>query len=95
MSAVLDVEEPLAGQYVLEVSSPGLDRPLFTAEHYARFIGSSVRIRLRQPVDGQRKFKGVLHAANAEHIVLLEPESGREIELALADIDKANIEPEV
>lgn len=56
VSGVMDVEDPLKGQYVLEVSSPGLDRPLFKAEHYVRYIGETVRIRLRRPVDNQRKF---------------------------------------
>ncbi len=60
VSGVLDVEDPIVEQYDLEVSSPGLDRPLFEPEHFERFAGQRVRIRLSPPVDGRRKFTGVL-----------------------------------
>jgi len=95
VSGVLDVEEPLQGQYVLEVSSPGTDRPLFKAEHYARFVGQRVRVRLRRPRDGQRKFLGVLEDIDEEGILLRDAENGHGIKLAFADIDKANLEPEL
>ena len=94
VNAVLDVEDPIAGHYVLEVSSPGLDRPLFTPEHYVRFIGHKVKIRLRQPQDGQRKFRGVLQEADDTHVILKDMETGQEIKLALVDVEKANLEPE-
>ena len=58
ISALLDVEDPIAGEYTLEVSSPGMDRPLFTIEQYSQFIGSEVELKLRRPLDGRRKFKG-------------------------------------
>ncbi|MGD9108859.1 MAG: ribosome maturation factor RimP [Gammaproteobacteria bacterium] len=58
LSAVLDVEEPITGRYTLEVSSPGSDRPLFTLEHFQRFVGHNVAIRLHTPIDGRRNFKG-------------------------------------
>ena len=95
VSGVLDVEDPLKGQYVLEVSSPGLDRPLFKAAHYARFVGHHLRIRLHRPQEGQRRFHGVLEAVDEEGIVLREAESGHGIKVAFADIDKANLEPEL
>lgn len=95
ISAVLDVEDPISGQYSLEISSPGLERPLFEAEHYARFTGHAVKVRLRTPLDGQRKFRGILQAADDEQITLQESETGREVTLMLADIDKANLEPEI
>ena len=60
VSGVLDVEDPIRGQYVLEVSSPGLDRPLFTAEHFQRFAGSRVRLRTSPPLDGRRNFSGLI-----------------------------------
>ena len=59
-SGVLDVEDPVSGNYDLEVSSPGLDRPLFVAEHFARFTGEQVKIRTLSPHDGRRKLSGEL-----------------------------------
>ncbi|MDH5180977.1 MAG: ribosome maturation factor RimP [Gammaproteobacteria bacterium] len=94
ISGVLDVEDPITGQYVLEVSSPGMERPLFKAEHYARYIGQAVKLRLSRPLDGQRKFRGVLLESDAEHIVIQveEPEE-RTVKLALVDVEKANLDP--
>lgn len=60
ISGVLDVEDPIVEQYDLEVSSPGIDRPLFEPEHFERFAGRMVKVRLSPPVNGRRKFKGVL-----------------------------------
>ena len=60
MSAVLDVEDPIAGKYNLEVSSPGSDRPLYTLEHFTRFVGHNVAIHLRDLKDGRKNFKGKL-----------------------------------
>ena len=57
-SAVLDVEDPIRGVYTLEVSSPGLERPPFTLEHYARFADNLAEIRLHAPLTGSRKFQG-------------------------------------
>ena len=95
VSGVMDVEEPLKGQYVLEVSSPGLDRPLFKAEHYIRHIGHTVRIRLRRPQGSQRKFRGLLVEADEEGILLRDAENGQETRLDYDDIEKANLEPEL
>lgn len=95
VSGVMDVEDPIKGQYVLEVSSPGLDRPLFKAEHYLNHIGCNVRIRLRRPQDNQRKFRGELLAADDEGILLRNAENGQENRLAYSDIEKANLEPEL
>ena len=58
IGAVFDVEDPLSGAYLLEVSSPGLDRPLFKLDHYKRFVGRSLKLRLRAAYAGQRNFKG-------------------------------------
>ena len=60
VSAVLDVEDPIPTEYILEVSSPGLDRPLFTLEQYARFAGAWVAIRLGRAFEGRRNFRGLL-----------------------------------
>ncbi len=93
ISGVLDVEEPLSGQYTLEVSSPGLERPLFTAAHYERFIGERAEIRMHSPIDGQRKFVGQL-AGVEDNKVLLDLDNEQSISLSLADIDKAKLKPE-
>lgn len=64
VSVILDVQSPIASQYTLEVSSPGLDRPLFTVAHFQRYIGSDVMLKIRQPVEKRRKFVGKLIAVN-------------------------------
>lgn len=92
-SGILDVEDPIREQYVLEVSSPGLDRPLFTAEHFRRFAGSAVKIRLASPVGGQRNFKGVLQGVVDGEVVIAADE--REVRLPLEKIEKANLVPEL
>lgn len=93
VSGVLDVEEPLQERYTLEVSSPGADRLLFTREHYERFLGHKVNLRVVFPIDGRRKFSGVIKALGADNIVL--EEDGKEFEIALAQVDKARLVPEV
>ena len=60
VSALLDVEDPIPGNYSLEVSSPGLDRKLTKAKHYQRFIGDTIKVKLRLPLDGRRRFRGKL-----------------------------------
>lgn len=90
-SAVLDVEDPITGEYSLEVSSPGLDRPLTRPKDFERFAGAEARVELSLPVDGQRRFKGVLRGLDDE-AVILETGDGRR-RLALADIEKAKLVP--
>jgi len=60
LSGVLDVEDPIPGNYTLEISSPGLDRPLFEPEHFERYVGKKVNIRLESSVPGRRRYKGTL-----------------------------------
>ncbi len=92
ISAVLDVEDPLSGHYNLEISSPGLERPLFVEEHYLRFAGSRVFVRTSFPLDGRRKFEGILKGVDGEDVVV---EIGEEIfRLPLVQIDKAHLVPE-
>lgn len=95
VSGLLDVEDPLPGQYRLEVSSPGLDRPLFRLEHYARFIGQKVRLRLREPRGERRKFEGVIERVEDSQVVIRREEEPVELVLDVADIDKANLVPQV
>jgi len=66
LSGVLEVEDPISGHYVLEVSSPGLDRPLFKFGDFERFSGNNVQIRLQVPLDGRRNFKGLLQGVQTE-----------------------------
>lgn len=90
LSAVFDVEEPIRGHYSLEVSSPGLDRPLFTAAQYQRYLGQAVQCRMRRPHEGRRNFKGTLQAVDADTIVVA-LDDGEAVTLALADIDKGHL----
>ena len=84
VSAILDMEDPIGGEYTLEVSSPGLDRPLFTSEQFGRFIGSDVKVRLHHPVDGRRK----LNVSGDEIVLSVDGEGFR---LRHTDIEKANV----
>ncbi len=92
VSAMLDVEDPLVEGYQLEVSSPGMDRPLFVKEHFERFAGSKVRIKLRMKLHGRRKFEGVLKGIQDENVVL-EIDDDMEY-LPLDQIDSARLVPE-
>jgi len=96
LSALLDVEDPLPGGYTLEVSSPGLDRPLLTPAHYRRFVGELVKLTLAQPRDGRRKFKGRLVEAGDDHVVIETEGAGgvpEQFRLAYADIERARLVP--
>jgi ribosome maturation factor RimP len=92
VAALLDVEDPIPGQYNLEVSSPGLDRPLFTLEHYQRFIGETASINCFAPVEGRRKFKGPILGVTGESVRL--DQDGTEVLLELANIAKARLVPD-
>ncbi|TCV07738.1 ribosome maturation factor RimP [Samsonia erythrinae] len=91
VSAVLDVEDPITVAYNLEVSSPGLERPLFTAEHYLRFIGEEVAVVLRMAVQNRRKWLGVIKAVDGEMITITV--EGKDEVFALSNIQKANLVP--
>jgi ribosome maturation factor RimP len=97
LSGVLDVEDPLPGHYDLEVSSPGLDRPLVFPEHFARFVGQRVKVRLAEKVDGRRKLEGVLlgleRADTGPGVIRLEAE-GRTWQIPLAVLDSARLMPD-
>lgn len=89
VSALLDVEDPIPGHFTLEVSSPGVERPLFTLEQFVRFAGREALVHLHAPVDGRRKFRGRILRAG-EGRVVLEIETGEQV-LEFADIRKANL----
>ncbi len=76
LSAILDVEDPIRGAYTLEVSSPGIDRPLVRPADFERFAGFDARVELEVPVDGRKRFKGRLNGLDAEGRVLIEAETG-------------------
>lgn len=91
VGSVLDVEDPISHDYVLEVSSPGMDRPLFRLEQYQQSVGEVLEVRLRMPFDGRRKFKGVLTGIEDTDIVLLVDD--HEYLLPVELVDKAHIVP--
>lgn len=91
VSSVLDVEDPIAGEYSLEVSSPGMDRPLYTLEHFARYAGERVAVRLRSAFEGRRKFTGLLNGIEGDDVLVVVDDN--EYLLPIDLIDKANIIP--
>jgi ribosome maturation factor RimP len=92
VAALLDVEDPIPGQYSLEVSSPGLDRPLFTVEQFASFSGELARVTVFAPVDGRRKFKGEILGAEGDKVLL--DQDGNEVVLEFGNIAKARLVPD-
>lgn len=92
ISGVLDVQNLIPGHYSLEVSSPGLDRPLFTPDHFKRFIGHQVKVRLTEPLDGQRNFTGILQRVPNGNVVVVA--DGTEYSLPYEKIEKAHLVPE-
>ena len=89
VSAVLDVEDPIASTYTLEVSSPGIDRPLVTLADYVRFAGFEARIETARPIDGRRRFRGRLLGAG-DGMVRLAVE-GAAVNLPFADIQRGKL----
>jgi ribosome maturation factor RimP len=79
VSALLDVEDPIAGAYTLEVSSPGLDRPLVRLDDYVRFSGREARVETRQVVDGHKRFKGRLAGVRGQSVLIACEGAEREI----------------
>jgi ribosome maturation factor RimP len=91
-AALLDVEDPIPGSYSLEISSPGLDRPLFTLEQFERFTGAVAQLSLYAPLEGRRRFKGeILGAADGKVRLAVD---GEEFELEMANIAKARLVPD-
>lgn len=90
VSAMLDVDDPIQGQYVLEVSSPGIDRPLFSIGQYQQQLGQRLKIRLYAPIGQRRNYVGVLQRVENGQIYLLLDE-GTDVALPFSEIEKANV----
>ncbi|MEO8803822.1 MAG: ribosome maturation factor RimP [Rudaea sp.] len=92
VSATLDVNDPVDGHYTLEVSSPGLDRPLYTPEQFARFIGDAAKLEVNLAIDGRRRFQGPIVAVNGNDIVI--EQDGHAVTIAGGNIHKARLIPD-
>ena len=92
ISALLDVNDPVAGRYTLEVSSPGLERPLFTPEHFTRFMGEIVKLNLSLPIDGRRRFQGAIRAVEGDRITL--DQDGTDVTIVHANVVRARLVPD-
>lgn len=92
VSGVLDVDDPIAGRYTLEVSSPGSDRPLFTRQHFEQHAGHQIKVKMHVPLDGRRKFRGELKGVEESKVRLMEEGAERLIPLEL--IRTARLVPE-
>lgn len=91
ISGVLDVEDPIQNEYDLEVSSPGLDRPLFQLDHYARFVGHQVALRLQAPFEGRRRYQGIIKGVEDDSVLVVVDE--HELVLPFESIERAVIVP--
>ncbi|USD64776.1 ribosome maturation factor RimP [Vibrio sp. SCSIO 43136] len=91
VSAVMDVEDPISVAYNLEVSSPGLERPLFKAAHYEQFVGHEVSLVLKMAMGNRRKWKGVIEGVDGDTVTLTV--DGEKEEFVLSNISKANLIP--
>ena len=91
LSAVLDVEDPIPGAYTLEVSSPGIDRPLTREKDYLRWLGHVARIETTEPVEGRRRFKGTLLGLE-NGTVRLKLDDGKEADVPLRSVSRAKLE---
>jgi ribosome maturation factor RimP len=93
VSANLDINDPIASQYTLEVSSPGIDRPLFTLAQFAKWIGEQAKVNLSLPQDGRRRLQGVIQSVGEESVVLLV--DGKVFEVAFRNVEKARLVPDL
>jgi ribosome maturation factor RimP len=92
VGAILDVEDIIPGEYRLEISSPGFDRPLFELAHYERFIGQKAKVRLRDKIDNRRNLLGIIEKV-AEGKVTMDIE-GHKISFELNEVGRANLVPQ-
>ena len=92
LSDLLDMEDAVRGSYTLEVSSPGINRPLTRPDHYVRYVGKRVRLRSRTPIEGQRNFVGELAAVTEGGVTLRTAQPSSEVYVPFGDIERANYE---
>ncbi|MGN2247346.1 ribosome maturation factor RimP [Frateuria sp. GZRR35] len=92
LSAMLDVDDPIPGHYVLEVSSPGIDRPLFTAAQFGKVIGQEVKVLLKAPIEGRRRLRGKLAAVDGDKLTF--EAEGKTFEFDHADVESARVVPD-
>ncbi len=92
VSGLMDVEDPIAGAYTLEVSSPGVDRQLFCKEQYAAWVGSLLKVRLRTDIHGRRNYMGRLVGLDTDHIVV--QQDAEEVVLPLELLGRVQVVPE-
>lgn len=92
VAGILDVNDLIPGEYVLEVSSPGDDRPLTKAEHFSRFVGQRIRIRTIAPVTGRRNFTGLLIGSTPQSIEI--DVDGQQMMLRLDQLEMAHLAPQ-
>src|SRR5262249_13811790 len=95
VSAMLDVEEAFQGRYILEVSSPGINRPLFELSHYQKATGKTVKIRLHAPINERRQFTAVLLRVEGEDIYLHVEGLMQEVRVPFSAIEKGHVVGEV
>ncbi len=95
ISAVLDVNDPISSQYTLEVSSPGIDRPLFTLAHFQRFVGEQVKVALRLPLDGRRRLQGRIASIDGGNVAIAEDGKVELFVVAHDNIEKARLVPDL
>ncbi len=92
LSMLLDVEEVIAKHYSLEVSSPGLNRPLKRRKDFLKVVGEKVSIKMKAAVEGRKNFKATLESVGDDDRVVVVDSDGKKWEIAIADISKANLE---
>lgn len=91
ISAVLDVEDPIPGRYILEVSSPGIDRLLFKPEHFKKAIGKKIKVKTEEKMENRHNFLGILNEVKKDSILILIEENNNKFEIPFAKIKKANL----
>ncbi|HSH43451.1 MAG TPA: ribosome maturation factor RimP [Arenicellales bacterium] len=91
-SAILDVEDPIPGHYTLEVSSPGLDRPLTRARHFQAVVGQEIRVRTDTALEGRKRFRGTLRGADSETLEMVV--DGVTYRIPLSRVEKARLVPD-
>ncbi|KHD07226.2 hypothetical protein PN36_21060 [Candidatus Thiomargarita nelsonii] len=92
VSGVLDVQNPIQGHYTLEISSPGLDRPLFSIDHFIRFVGHKVKVQMARPLKARRNFMGLLQRVEDRQVIVVV--DGKEYNLPYDQIENAHIVPD-